>query len=102
MELIERLKEKNLYITNKDEINNIRTNLKQIQNVSTGMCGTIEVYDAHKQSNQIVIEEDGKDNFYIRLIRKEDVERFIQERMAIYDKMWDGCGCKVNYHEKWE
>ena len=23
----------------------------------------------------------------------------VNDRMEIYDKMWDGCGCKINYYE---
>lgn len=25
--------------------------------------------------------------------------RFIQARLDTYDRMWDGCGCKIDYYE---
>ena len=28
----------------------------------------------------------------------EAARQFVSERMDIYDKMWDGCGCKVDYY----
>jgi hypothetical protein len=30
---------------------------------------------------------------------EEDALKLVNERMEIYDKMWDGCGCKINYYE---
>ena len=28
-----------------------------------------------------------------------DAKNLVNDRMQIYDKMWDGCGCKINYYE---
>ena len=28
-------------------------------------------------------------------------ERFLAERLATYDRMWDGCGCRVDPHLPW-
>lgn len=37
------------------------------------------------------------------LIRKfldqVDAESLIEKRLNIYEKMWDGCGCKIDYYE---
>lgn len=74
------------------------------------------------QNSQIVFEQDTRIRDYIRILRDEDnfilqettnlgeimIRRFeteadamklVKERMEIYDKMWDGCGCKINYYE---
>jgi len=29
---------------------------------------------------------------------KKEADLFIDERMETYDRMWDGCGCKVDYY----
>ena len=29
----------------------------------------------------------------------EDVRRFVEKRMEEYERMWDGCGVKVDYYE---
>jgi hypothetical protein len=38
-----------------------------------------------------------------RVIRRLDGESearaFIQERLDTYDRMWDGCGCKIDYFD---
>ena len=74
------------------------------------------------QTSEIVFEQDTRirdmirilkveDNFFLQektnlgeiIIRQFDSEsdalRLVNERMEIYDKMWDGCGCKINYYE---
>jgi hypothetical protein len=30
---------------------------------------------------------------------REQAERFVERRLDAYERMWDGCGCKVNYFE---
>jgi hypothetical protein len=29
----------------------------------------------------------------------KDAEALVQDRLAVYENMWNGCGCKVNYYE---
>jgi len=33
-----------------------------------------------------------------RLISREAAERFIEDRLNDYERMWDGCGCTIDYH----
>lgn len=33
-----------------------------------------------------------------RLASREAAERFVDRRLADYERMWDGCGCKIDYH----
>ena len=74
------------------------------------------------QTSEIIFEQDTrirdmirilkvKDHFFLQektnlgeiIVRQfdseEDALRLVNERMEIYDKMWDGCGCKINYYE---
>jgi hypothetical protein len=54
-----------------------------------------------KLENHLYLQE--KTNLGEIIIRKFDSEtdamKLLNERMEIYDKMWDGCGCKINYYE---
>ena len=48
----------------------------------------------------IIQEKSTKDELLIRSVQlKEEAEKFITERLEIYEKMWDGCGCKVEYYD---
>lgn len=74
------------------------------------------------QNSQIVFEQDTRIRDYIRILRDEDnfilqetsntgeiiirsfenvidAMNLVNTRLQIYDKMWDGCGCKINYYE---
>ena len=74
------------------------------------------------QTSEIVFEQDTRIRDMIRILKvenhfflqektnlgeiiirqfdsEEDALRLVNERMEIYDKMWDGCGCKINYYE---
>ena len=31
---------------------------------------------------------------------REAVRRFVEKRMEEYERMWDGCGVKVDYYEE--
>ena len=54
-----------------------------------------------KVENHFFLQE--KTNLGEIIIRQFDSEadamKLVNERMEIYDKMWDGCGCKINYYE---
>ncbi len=32
-----------------------------------------------------------------RVDTREAAEAFVEDRLATYERMWDGCGCKVDY-----
>jgi hypothetical protein len=34
-----------------------------------------------------------------QFLNVSDALKIANNRLAIYDKMWDGCGCKINYYE---
>ena len=35
----------------------------------------------------------------VRLLGGIDAVRpFVQQRLSLYERMWDGCGCKVDYY----
>jgi len=50
----------------------------------------------------VMVQEETPDgqNLLRRLGSMEAAERFVEERLATYERMWDGCGCKVDYHHQ--
>lgn len=34
-----------------------------------------------------------------RLSGAEEARQFVEERLEAYERMWDGCGCKIDYHK---
>jgi hypothetical protein len=45
-----------------------------------------------------VQESDPEGTVYLRAMAdREAAEAFVSDRLATYERMWDGCGCKVHY-----
>lgn len=73
-------------------------------------------------SSKIIFEQDTRLRGYLRILKvrnlfylqettnrdeiilrkfsnKHEAMKVVDDRLQIYDKMWDGCGCKINYYE---
>jgi hypothetical protein len=47
----------------------------------------------------LIQEKSNKGEFLVRLMKtKKEADDFIKERLETYNRMWDGCGCKVDYY----
>lgn len=99
--LFETLKEKNVYKVSSDEIENLEQSFKIEKEIDTSMAGPIKVFSLDREEEKLILEIDNKGVGFIRTIASKDVQEFITERLSVYDKMWDGCGCKVFYDEIW-
>lgn len=74
------------------------------------------------KSSKIIFEQDTRLRDYIRILQIDDhfllqetsnigeiiirsfenvidAMNLVNDRLQVYDKMWDGCGCKINYYE---
>ncbi len=50
----------------------------------------------------LVQEETPKGEVLVRrMASRESADSFVDLRMQSYERMWDGCGCKVDYHAEW-
>ena len=50
--------------------------------------------------NIVVQEKSNKNEAVFRKIQTMDeAETFINSRLEVYENMWNGCGCKVNYYD---
>jgi hypothetical protein len=52
------------------------------------------------QGRYILQEKTTKNEIMIRFFENEqDAEALFNARLEVYEKMWDGCGCKVDYYK---
>lgn len=50
----------------------------------------------------LVQEETPKGELLVRrMASRESADSFVDLRMQSYERMWDGCGCKVDYYAEW-
>lgn len=80
-----------------DELKSFLSQVEIIREENTHLCDYIRIT---KYLDEILLQEKSNKNEII--IRKmnslEEAENFVQERLAYYDRKWDGCGCKVDYY----
>ena len=90
---------KNKYIIlSESDLKTLLAGCKILQEIETNISDKIRLL---KFKNELIIQEkSNKGDFLVRLMKtKKEADDFINERLDIYDKMWDGCGCKVEYYK---
>ena len=69
-----------------------------VREEDTCISGMIRIL---RLKNIILVQEQTPDHEIVVRIRPtvEAEEEFVAGRLEIYERMWDGCGCKVDYSE---
>lgn len=96
-QVINELKSKKYYLLNPEKLDVFLSEVKIINESDTKIYGMIRIV---KYNNIILTQELTNINeVSIRKFKnKEEASKFIDERLDVYDRMWDGCGCKVDYY----
>ena len=90
---------KNKYsVINREELEKLLLQSETIIEKDTHISDKIRLL---KLDDDLIIQEKTtKDELLIRMVKtKKEAEELIEQRLEIYDKMWDGCGCRVDYYE---
>jgi len=81
----------------RDELVHLLGECEAVREVDTRLAGWIRVLVLDRQ---IAVQEETPDG-EVLLRAFETLEAagaFVDGRLADYDRMWDGCGCKIDYH----
>ena len=94
---IDSAKKKKYLIISEEELDELLSTSELLVEENTYMSDKIRLL---KYRDQLILQEKTtKDEYIIRSMNtKEDAEKFINERLEVYNRMWDGCGCKVEYY----
>ena len=97
-EIIEKLKKEKYILLDKQDLDDILAQTEVVRENDTMMSGYIRVL---KYKDNILLQEiTAKEELALRLFPSEkEAGDFVDSRLVIYEQMWDGCGCKVNYYE---
>ena len=95
--LIKKAKKSKYVILSQNELKTFLSICKVIQEKETHISDKIRLL---KFKDELLIQEKSdKDEFLVRIMKtKKEADDFIKERLEIYYRMWDGCGCKVDYY----
>ena len=96
-QILHRLQTADYIIISPEELEMLLSEVSVEEETDTQLSGYLRILAAGEQL--LIQEQSPRDEIFIRRIpSREDAQSFVADRMAIYAKMWDGCGCKVDYH----
>jgi hypothetical protein len=94
-----RLGENNYLSFRNIELNEVLKNFSVVYEADTILSDKIRILE--KDNFFFIQEITNKQEIIFRRMKDESAAReLINQRMEIYEKMWDGCGCKVDYYSK--
>lgn len=97
-ELIKDFRNKKVLLFPKSELDELLNSCEILIEEDTVINGKVRALKC--ESIYIFQEITNKDELALRkFTRLKDAENLINDRLAIYENMWNGCGCKVNYYE---
>jgi uncharacterized lipoprotein YehR (DUF1307 family) len=68
-----------------------------IYEADTGLSDKIRILE--KDDRYFIQETTNKNEILFRRMKSlAEAEELVKQRLEIYEKMWDGCGCKVDYY----
>lgn len=80
----------------RDELSVMLEAFETARAVDTGLAGWIRVLSI--EGERIVQEETQDGQVLLRRFGSpEAADAFVDRRLADYDRMWDGCGCTIDY-----
>ena len=98
-DLIKSLEKKRILILKEELLQEILglKKLKIIREEETHISGKIRILEI----NKVIIIQEVTLNHELSLRKIKSLKEainFVGERLSTYEKMWDGCGCKVDYY----
>jgi hypothetical protein len=98
LELIKEIKSKKVLLLPKVELDTLLKSSEILIVKDTVINDKVRIL---KVDNIFLFQEiTNKDEIALRKFnRLKDAEALVQDRLAVYENMWNGCGCKVNYYE---
>lgn len=96
--IISSVKKNKYLIISELELNELLSHSKMIIEENTYISDKIRLL---KFNDDLILQEKTtKDEYLIRVMKsKKETEELIKQRLEIYNRMWDGCGCKVDYYK---
>ena len=97
-ELVKNFKNQKVLLFPKSELQKLLSSCKILIEEDTVINGKVRVLKC--EGSFIFQEITNKDEIALRKFsRLKDAENLIKDRLSVYENMWNGCGCKVNYYE---
>jgi len=95
-ELRRRLKAGNIVTISAAEWAAIAGSFEQVERRDTFVASDLLI--VRSEASLAAVEQPSPEQRVVRPLSDDaEVSRFVQRRLEEYERMWDGCGCKVDY-----
>jgi len=96
--IISSIKKKKYLMISEPELNELLSHSKMIIEENTYISDKIRLLMFKEEL--LIQEKSTKDEYLVRVMKtKKEAEEFIKQRLEIYNRMWDGCGCRIDYYK---
>ena len=97
-DLLEKLGQASRLDFSSDELAGLLQVVELVREEDTCISGMIRIIFLR---DTVLVQEETPDREIVVRIRptREAAEEFVDRRLETYERMWDGCGCKVDYSE---
>jgi hypothetical protein len=68
---------------------------EEVERHNTFIAGDLVI--ARRSGMLVAVETPTSRRYVLRKLDEKEVRAFVQDRLDTYERMWDGCGCKVEY-----
>jgi len=95
-ELINEIKNQKIIAVSSLKFDELKNQFDELERHPTFMSGDIVVFKV--EEGFMVVEEPSPQERSIRYFKvKDKLDEFITNRLDTYERMWDGCGCKIDF-----
>jgi hypothetical protein len=96
-ELIDRMERQTILTLDREDLPKLLEVAETLRADDTRLAGWIRILSI--DGHVAVQEETPEGEVLLRgLVSREAAEGFVERRLADYERMWDGCGCRIDYH----
>jgi hypothetical protein len=96
-DLLRKIQGKRPVVLETEELTALLESAEILREDDTSFAGPIRIL---RVDDRIVVQENTTSSTEVvcrELASLEEAEAFVEERLAAYERMWDGCGCKIDY-----
>jgi len=95
--LIAEIEERAIIALDREELPELLETAEVIRADDTCVAGWIRIL---RINGHFTVQEQTPDGEILvrRLISREATERFVEDRLKNYERMWDGCSCTIDSH----
>jgi len=95
-ELMREISQKVVAIIDRGDLAALLERAEVVREEDTILAGRIRILSLDEQ---VLVQEETPDRDVLvrELVSIDEANRLVDSRLADYERMWDGCGCKIDY-----